>query len=88
MTESGKVFEYNVFDDSYSHQGSTLLFNGRQTEITFERRDFYGIENTSDITYIKITGIYLCRQEDMNIHGDIYKYLSKDLELELYAKKS
>lgn len=84
MTTSGKVYEYNVFDEKYSHYAETLHSHGHH-EMIFERADFYGITRISDIKYIKVTGIVLARSEDMNLYGDIFKLLSSNLELELYS---
>ena len=84
MTTSGKVYEYNVFDEKYDHFTETLHPQGYHN-INFEKIDFYGITQPSDIRYIKITGIVLSKSDDMTMYGTIYKFLSENLELELYS---
>ena len=81
MTNSGKVFEYNVFGEhlSYNRFGN-MIGKGIRSYGDLAKAQFYGISSTKDISYIKITNIELFKL-------DISKTIIKNgLEIELFSK--
>ncbi len=81
MTTSGKVIEYNVFGEHlrYSRIGN-MIGKGIREYGDLAKTQFYGISNTNDILYIKITNVELFKL-------DIKRTTVKDkLEIELYSK--
>ena len=81
MTSSGKVIEYNVFGEHlrYNRIGN-MIGKGIRSYGNLAKAQFYGISNTNDISYIKITNVELFKL-------DINRTTVKDkLEIELYSK--
>ena len=81
MTNSGKVIEYNVFGEHlrYSQIGN-MIGKGIREYGDLAEAQFYGISNTNDISYIKITNVELFKL-------DMRRTPVKDkLEIELYSK--
>ncbi len=81
MTNSGKVVEYNVFGEHlrYNRFGN-MIGKGIREYGDLAKAQFYGISNTNDISYIKITNVELFKL-------DISRTIVKDkLEIELYSK--
>lgn len=81
MTNSGKVIEYNVFGDHLRYSRiSNMIGKGIREYGDLAKAQFYGISNTNDISYIKITNVEL-------FELDIRRTIIKDkLEIELYSK--
>ncbi len=81
MTNSGKVIEYNVFGEHLRYSRfSNMIGKGIREYGDLVKAQFYGISNTNDISYIKITNVELFKL-------DISKTIIKDkLEIELYSK--
>ncbi|MBE7002578.1 MAG: NERD domain-containing protein [Ruminococcaceae bacterium] len=80
ITNSGKVFEYDVFGEHlrYSRIGN-MIGKGIRGYGDLANVQFYGISNTEDISYIKITNIELFKL-------DVSRTIVKDkLEIELYS---
>ena len=81
MTNSGKVFEYNLFGENmfYSKLDNTIGKGIRDFK-DLTKVQFYGISNPKEISYIKITDVELFKL-------DIGRSTIKDgLEIELYSK--
>ena len=80
MTNSGKVFEYDVFGEHLRYNRyANKIGKGIREYGDLARIQFYGV-NENDITYIKITNIELFKL-------DIKQTIIKDnLEIELYCK--
>ena len=81
MTNSGKVIEYNVFGEHLRYSRiSNMIGKGIREYGDLAKAQFYGISNTNDISYIKITNVELFKL-------DIRRTIIKDkLEIELYSK--
>ena len=81
MTDSGKVIEYNVFGEHLRYNKfSNMIGKGICEYGDLAKAQFYGISNTNDISYIKITNVELFKL-------DMYRTTVKDkLEIELYSK--
>lgn len=81
MTNSGKVIEYNVFGEHLRYYRiSNMIGKGIREYGDLAKAQFYGISNTNDISYIKITNVELFKL-------DIRRTIIKDkLEIELYSK--
>lgn len=81
MTNSGKVIEYNVFGEHLRYSRfSNMIGKGICEYGDLAKAQFYGISNTTDISYIKITNVELFKL-------DISRTIIKDkLEIELYSK--
>lgn len=81
MTDSGKVFEYDVFGEhlSYSRLSNTIG-QGFRSYGDLKTIPFYGIKNTNEISYIKITNVDLLH---INPKRTVIK---SNLEIELYSK--
>ena len=81
MTNSGQVFEYDMFGEHLSYYrmhntiGKTGYTTGELKEI-----QFYGISDINEISYIKITDVQLVK---MDISNTVIK---SNLEIELYSK--
>lgn len=80
MTNSGRVFEYDVFGEHLRYyRYANKIGKGIREYGDLARIQFYGV-NENDITYIKITNIELFKL-------DIGQTIIKDnLEIELYKK--
>lgn len=80
MTNSGKIFEYDVFGEHLRYNRyANKIGKGIREYGDLARIQFYGV-NENDITYIKITNIELFKL-------DIKQTIIKDnLEIELYCK--
>ncbi len=81
MTDSGKVIEYNVFGEHLRYNKfSNMIGKGIREYGDLAKAQFYGVSNTNDISYIKITNVELFKL-------DMYRTTVKDkLEIELYSK--
>lgn len=81
MTNSRKVIEYNVFGEHLKYNRfSNMIGKGIREYGDLAKAQFYGISNTNDISYIKITNVELFKL-------DIRRTIIKDkLEIELYSK--
>ena len=81
MTTSGKVMEYNVFGNHLPYRRiANIIGKGLREYGNLAQVQFYGIQDTKQISYIKITGIELFKL-------DINQTVVKDgLEIELYKK--
>lgn len=81
MTNSGKIFEYNVFGEHLRYNKiSNMIGKGIRSYGDLAKAQFFGISNTNDISYIKITGIELFK---LNTYKTTVK---NELEIELYSK--
>ena len=82
MTDSGQIFEYDVFGEHLHYfKINNMIGHGIKEEGTLAKTQFYGIANTSDISYIKITGVELFKL-------DVNRTVIKDnLEIELFKKQ-
>ncbi|MBQ4323646.1 MAG: NERD domain-containing protein [Clostridia bacterium] len=82
MTQDGKVREYDVFDESshYMESSNRLNRNYYSPSLKLEPARFYGINDPSQIVYVKIIGVTL-EKTDFS-HTDI----KDDLEIKLYQK--
>ena len=80
MTTEGNVFEYNVFGEHLKYYtNSNRIGKGIRPYGDLARAQFFGISDTSEIAYIKITGIELFKL-------DTRRTVIKDnLEIELYS---
>lgn len=81
MTDSGKVFEYNVFGDHLPYQPiANQIGKGIREYGDLAEAQFFGISNTDDISYIKLTNVEMFKL-------DIRRAVVKDnLEIELYLR--
>ena len=81
MTTSGKVIEYDVFGSHLPYRRiANIIGKGLREYGNLAQVQFYGIQDTKQISYIKITGIELFKL-------DINQTVVKDgLEIELYKK--
>ncbi len=81
ITNSGKVFEYNVFGEHLRYSRiSNMIGRGIREYGDLAKVQFYGISDTNDISYIKITNVELFKL-------DYNRTIIKDkLEIELYSK--
>ena len=81
MTDSGKVFEYNVFGDHLPYQPiANQIGKGIREYGDLAEAQFFGISNTDDISYIKLTNVEMFKL-------DIRRTVVKDnLEIELYLR--
>ncbi|MBP3938470.1 MAG: NERD domain-containing protein [Clostridia bacterium] len=81
MTNFGKVIEYNVFGEHLQYnRHSNRIGKGIRDYGDLAKAQFYGISNTNDILYIKITNVELFKL-------DASRTTVKDkLEIELYSK--
>lgn len=81
MTESGKVYEYDAFNETnkYDSYANTMCSSFRKTGQLREIQ-FYGITSVDEIVYIKITDI------DLRKHGILDVLIKDDLEIGLYKK--
>lgn len=82
MTDDGQVFEYDYINNiQYYNSWNNTIGKYYSQKIDLSPAQFYGISNTSKITYIKLTGITL-----MQFDGYNNKTVKENLELELYSK--
>lgn len=81
MTNSGQVFEYNVFGEHLQYYRiSNVVEKVYYPSRDLAKAQFYGIANIDDVSYIKITGIELYK---IDLSRTIIK---EGLEIELYSK--
>ncbi len=81
MTDSGEVFEYNVFGKHLRYNKfSNTIGKGIREYGDLAKAQFYGISDTNDISYIKITNVELFKTD---MSGTTVK---DKLEIELYSK--
>ncbi len=80
MTESGTVYEYDVYGEHFSYNFYHEMWQNYRSKIDFKSTLFYGITDPETITYIKITNISIFKVEDK------YTTIKDGLEIELYDK--
>lgn len=82
MTDDGQVFEYDYISNTqYYSSWSNTIGKFYSQKIDLSPAQFYGISNSSKITYIKLIGITLIQYD-----GYSNQTVKENLELELYSK--
>lgn len=82
VTDSGLVYEYDIFGESLKYYAyDNTLGKYYRMSGKLAAKEFYGISDTSSITYIKLTDVQLLKT---GINNTLIK---DNLEIELYSKK-
>lgn len=83
MTKTGKVYEYDVFGEhlKYNKYGN-MIGKGIRAYGDLASVQFFGISDSKDVTYIKVTGINLFKAAKSSV------VIKDDLEIELYSAQS